>query len=138
MAGRCEQPAIVVLAVDLHQMRGDLAQQRGGSGLVVDEPAAAAIGLDEASHDQRFARFDLEPVLRQHRREAAGGWVEGRGDRRLYRGMAYEPAIAARAQRQPQRVEQDRLARAGFTGQHAEPVMEIEIERLDQHHVADG
>ena len=42
------------------------------------------------------------------------------------------------AEREPEGVEQDRLARAGLAGQHAEPRLELELELFDQHDIVDG
>ena len=63
MAARVEQAAIVMLAVDLDQHGAELAQQAGRDRLVVDEGAAAAVGLDDAADDQRLARLVRQPVL---------------------------------------------------------------------------
>ena len=46
MAARIEQAAIVMLAVNLDEQGAELAQQAGRDRLVVDEGAAAAVGLD--------------------------------------------------------------------------------------------
>ena len=51
---------------------------------------------------------------------------------------ADQPGVGAIAERQPERVEQDRLARAGLAGQHAKAGLELELEPVDQHDVADG
>ena len=59
-------------------------------------------------------------------------------DAGLIFAAADQPAFGSCAQRQPQRIEQDRFARARLTRQHTEPARKIEIERFDQHHVADG
>ena len=45
--------------------------------------------------------------------------------------------VAARAERQREGVEQDRLAGAGLAGQHGKPVGEIDVEPIDQDDVAD-
>ena len=47
-------------------------------------------------------------------------------------------ALGARAQRQTQGVEDDRLARPGLAGQHGQAALDLEIERVHQHDVADG
>ena len=62
----------------------------GGGGLTVDERPAAAIGLDDAADQQRFARFDLTTAILDHRGKRAGRRIEGRGDDRLRRAMANE------------------------------------------------
>ena len=137
MSGRCQQPAIVVLAMDLDQHRPDLAQQRGGGGLIVDERAASAIGLDQSPDDQRLAGIDLQPILGEQLRDGWGG-IERRGDDRLCRPPTHQRAFAAPPQSEPQRIEQDRFARAGLPGQHAEAGAELQLQRLDQHDVTNG
>ena len=46
--------------------------------------------------------------------------------------------VAARAERQREGIEQDRLAGAGLAGEHGEPAGEIDVEPVDQDDVADG
>ncbi|PAV71633.1 hypothetical protein WR25_05608 [Diploscapter pachys] len=133
-----EQAAIVVLAVDFDQHRRHLAQQRNACGLVVDERATAAVGLDDASDEQGFARLDLDTILFQQGAECTDGRIEGRGDDGLCRTVAHQPRFATAPQRQPEGIEQDRLTRTGFPGQHVEPGPEFEVKRLDQHHIANG
>ena len=136
---RVEQAAIVMLAVDFHQRRAQFSKQRGGRRLIVDKAAAAAVAFDDPPNDQRFAAFDLEAIIREQRQRGASfGWIEARRHHRLRRAGAHQRAIAARAEREPQRIEQDRFARPRLSGQHAEAAVEIQIERLDQHDIADG
>ena len=129
-----------MLAVHLDQMLREIAEQSGGSGLVVDEAAAAAVRLDDAAHDQRLAGVDVEAVVVQQRGDRAIGvrGVETRGDDGLRRALPHQSAIGAVAQRQAERVEQDRLARPGLAGQHAKAIAEFEFERFDQHDVTNG
>ena len=67
-----------------------------------------------------------------------GADLEQRRDDRLRLPGADQRGVGARAQRQPERVEQDRLARPGLAGEHAKPGFEIEVERLDEDDIADG
>ena len=60
------------------------------------------------------------------------------GHRGGFLAVADQSGIGARAQRQPERVEQDRFAGAGLAGQHAEAGLELELEPVDQHDVLDG
>ena len=46
--------------------------------------------------------------------------------------------IAAGAEGEAQRIQQDRLPGSGFAGQDRQAALEGEIEPVDQHHVADG
>ena len=138
VAARIEQAAIVVLAVNLDQKRAKLALEAGGDRLIVDEGAAAAVGLDDAADDQRLARLPGEAVLvEQGEGRVAGGNLEGDADRRLPLPAAHQRALRAHAEREPQRIEQDRFAGPGLAGEHAEARPEFEIERFDQHDVAD-
>ena len=140
VAARIDQAAIVVLAVQLHQERRQLAQQRDADGLVVDECLAAAIDFQLTLEDQRLARLDRDVGVVEQRGDAGRqrGELEARHHARPVLAGAHQPAVGPRAEHQAQRVEQDRLARAGLAGQHAQPAGEVEVQRLDQDDVADG
>ena len=139
MAARIDQAAVVVLAVQLDQRRGELAQQRRADRLVVDPRPRSAIGPDPPPQDQRLARLELDFGLRQGQPDRLRqlGELEGRGDARLLLAGAHQRSLGAIAEHQPERVEQDRLAGAGLPGQHAETRPAGEVERLDQDDVAD-
>ena len=145
MTARIDQAPVVVLAVQLDQPAGQFAQQRDAHRLVVDKRLAAAAriitgGLELALEDQRLARLDLDTGLVERTAHGLGQVREfeaGRHARPVLAG-AYQAAVGAVAQHQTQRIEQDRLASPGLTGEHAEPTGKIEIQRLDQHDVADG
>ena len=103
----------------------------GRRRLVVDEGAAAAVGLDDAADDQRLAGLAVEPVLGEQ-----GAAPDGRAARSKLAvttacacAVPDQPAVGAGAERQAERIEQDRLARAGLAGQHAEARAEFELER---------
>jgi hypothetical protein len=68
----------------------------------------------------------------------AAGQREFGADDRLLGAVTHQPRFRAHAQGEPQGVEQDRLARAGLAGEHAQPRPERQIELVDQHHIADG
>jgi len=62
----------------------------------------------------------------------------GAGKSILLDAFAHHAGVAAAAERELQRVDQDRFAGPGLAGQHRQPLIEREIEPLDQHNVADG
>ena len=134
-----EQAAIVVLAVDFDQIPPNLAQQRRRTGLVIEEGTAAAIRLQRPADQQRLAGFQRDIVLRQQRgeRRPFGRGRETRGHLRLVRALPHQRAVGAHPEREAQRVEQDRLARAGLARQHAQTGLEIEIEPFDQNDIGD-
>ena len=116
----------------------ELAQQPGRDRLVVDERAAAAVGLDDAADDQGLAGIEGEAVfIEQGGRRMIGRDLEGDADRRLPLAGADEAAVGASAEGEAERVEQDRFPGPGLAGQHAEARSEFELERVDQHDVAD-
>ena len=122
------------------QVRRQFAQQSDADRLVVDESLRCAIGLEPAADQQRRARFHLNLRLGQDRgeRRLQRGEFEAGGNAGLILSGADQRGIGAVAQHQPQRIEQDRLARPGLTGQHPQPARKGEVQRLDQDDVADG
>ena len=73
---------------------------------------------------------------------ARAGWLRAHLERRrhlpLLLALAHQGGVAARAERQRERVEQDRLAGAGFAGEHGKPLGKVDVEPVDQDDVADG
>jgi hypothetical protein len=63
--------------------------------------------------------------------------VEYRGDLTLLRAVPHQAGIAAAAQRQSERVEEDGFACAGFAGQNGEASGKLDIEPFDQDNVTD-
>ena len=137
VARRCEQPAIVMLAVNFDQNRAQSSQQTRGHRLIVDECPAAPIGLDRAANGQWLPRFDCDvpagpancslPALRSWRTR----WLVPR---------------PARTSPPPARIPSAKpsaSSRIDFPAP-VSPVIttssdgKIEVERLNQHDVANG
>jgi hypothetical protein len=134
--GRVGESAVVMLTMDLDERRADHPQDLDADRLVVDEGAGAPVGILHAPQDQVAVGVDLlrlgeGPRRMRHRQ------VEDRADLALRLAMAHQAAVTACAQRQREAVEQDRLAGTGLAGQHAEPVLEAQVEPVDQNDVAD-
>ena len=105
-------------------------------GDVVDEGTAAAVGGHDPAQDQLPLERD-RAVLEQGLQLVRLGRLELRDDRALLGAGAHEAAVAAAAQGQAQRIQDDRLAGAGLAGEHGQAAGEAELEALDQHDVAD-
>ena len=136
MGGDVDQRALVVLAVDLDQRGAERLQGLRAHRLVVDESAGAAVGELHAAQDQLVLGRDV--VCRHQRaRRMRGRQLEGGGHLALLGAVAHQRDVAARAQRQREGIEQDRLAGAGLAGQHRQAAREIDIEPIDQDDVAD-
>ena len=132
--------AIVVLAVQFDEIPAHFPQQADTGRLIVDEGFALPIRLDLATHDQRltFLEFNVGIVQQLHQTARQAVELETGRNAGLVLSAPNQPAIRTIAQHQPQRVEQDRLARPGFARQHAQSPPEGQVERFDQHDIADG
>ena len=136
--GRCiGQRAFVVLAVDLDQRRRERAQRLGADAAVIDVGARASVRELDPPQDQLVADLDVLPF-----EQSVGGvpfrQFEGRRHLALRLAVAHQTTVAARAERQRQRVQKNRFPRAGLAGEDRQPGRELKIQLIDQHHVANG
>ena len=137
VGGYLDERAIGMLAVDFRQRGRDLAQQVQAHGLVVDGRAAWAIGILDAA-DNEFA-LSIHPLLLQDDEGGMrAGQCEGRRDDAALSTRPHQRGIAAGAQRQAQRIEQDGFAGTRLAGEHGEAFLERNVELLDQDDVANG
>ena len=130
-----QQRLVRVLSVHVDQAFAQLAQLCQGHGRAVDERLAASGGVDRAAREQR-AVVAGELVLHQPALNMLTGTKLGR-DFGALRTLAHDVGVTAFAERQQQRVDQDRFSGAGFAAQHGEARREIQVERLDDHEIAD-
>ena len=136
MAGGVDQRPLVVLAVNLDEGRAEALEHLDADGLVVDERPGAAVGELDAAQQQRI--LDGDAVLGEDAaRRMALVELEGRGDLALLHPVPHQAGVAARAERQREGVEQNRLAGSGLAGEHRKPAGELDVEALDQNDVAD-
>ena len=148
MAGRAQQGEVLALAVDVDQPLAEPRQDGGGDGAPVDPRGAAAPGGDLAREDQRLvplARFVVQAELGQQGAHLGGApRVAGRVERedaldaRARRAGADELGAGALAEDRAERVDDDRLARAGLAGERVEARPEVEPQPVDDREVADG
>ena len=138
MVGRLEQPALLELALDLDQAVAELAQQPDTRRLVVDKGAAAPIGREQPPQNDSLAGI-LAPGRAQDRvgRVVAPDCELGR-HRRLLGAGPHQPCLRPPAERQAERIQEDRLAGPGLAGQHAQAPAKDEGEPVDQDDIADG
>jgi len=132
-----DQSPVGMLAMDLGKRHGDLPQQVEADGLIVDGGAAGAIGILDAADDQLALRID-PLILQNGEGEVIARQGKGRRHDAAFRAGPHQAGIATRAKCQPERIEQDRLACAGFAGQHGEALVERDVELLDEDDVANG
>ncbi len=119
MPARVQKAPIVVLTVQFHQMVGQVAQHLAADAAVIHESGLAPVALVDAAQDQLFPGRDARGI--QHGSGAiAGRGIEHRRHLALRSALAHQIGAAAPAQHKAQRIQQDRLARTGFAGQHVQ------------------
>ena len=130
MRRRVQQAALLALALDLDERVAEFAQQPDAGRLVIDKGAAAAVGGNQPAQHDRAGEVGADPGLAQDRQ---GRVIVGDGelgdDRGLLGPRAHEAGIGPLAERQPERVEQDRFAGPGLAGQHAQPGRNARVRR---------
>ena len=131
-----EQRALVMLAVYLHQIGGDGAQRLRAHALIVDEGAGAPVRHLDAAEDELAVGVD---VLRREGLKGAvrQGQIERRRDLSLRLALSHETAVAARTERQGERIEENGFAGARLAGEDRQAVRKLEVQLIDQHDVAD-
>ena len=116
-----EQPLLVVLAVDLDERPDLLGEAGGGHRRVVEAGGRAAAGRDLADRDERL-----------------GQAVEQRLDPGGLGAVADQRRVRARAERQPQRIDEQALAGAGLAGDDVETRRSsVEAQAVDERQVGD-
>jgi len=122
-----------VLAMDLHQVFGRLAQLRHGGTAAVDPGSAAALLIHSApQQEQAFGCFEaglVQPVGQRC------GAVELRAHLRTGRTFAHAQRIGPGPEHELQRVHEDRLACARLAREHREAAPEVEFEPVHEHEI---
>ena len=126
---RVGEPELVALAVDPQQPRRELLQQPQGHRLILNEDPVAALAGDLAP-DHQLVTLGLARSLDPRRaQELAQGLVavEDPGHCRALGAFADQIARGARAGEERQRVDHQRLPRAGLAGEHIQAGPELDL-----------
>ena len=126
-----------MLTVDIDQFLGQSLELGHRRRAAVDPGPAAALAVQAALEQQRFAGLDrkavfVQPLLRQLRQVELGRDLAAR------RALAHHAGIGTRAEGELQRIDQDRLAGAGFAGQHGKAGFELQVQGPHDHEIAQG
>ena len=136
LRARVEQRLMLVLAVDVDEQTAEKLEVLQRRGLAVDERARAAVGADHAA--QRALRPLVEAALPKPVDRRVPRWaVELHADLRALGARAHGARVGAIAEREAERVHEDRLAGAGLAGHHAEAARELELDLVDDRVVPD-
>jgi len=126
-----EQELLVVLAVDIRQVRRQFAQQRRRHRPAPDEGPALAARQDLAFH-QQLAVFNFDARRFQQTTHASLILhIEDAGHTRARFAGADHFGGGAGAQQEAQRVHHDGFAAAGFAGEEVEAGVEVDSQALD-------
>ena len=127
-----------MLPVDVDQLFAQFAQLPERDAAPVDERARTATGIDhptqQAGATVRVGQFARLQPLRNTR--FASDVELGRQFGPIT-PRAHHARVGPAAKQQPERIDQDRLAGAGLSGQRGEARLELEFEAVDDHEIAD-
>ncbi len=126
-----------VLAVQVDQLLAQRAELRQRHRVAVDEGPRAALRIEHATHQHLAVLVGKRVLGEPGTRVRRVGDVERGRELRPFGAGPDLPHFEAVAEQEPERVEEDRLARTGFAGEHGKPGIELEVERVDEHEVAD-
>ena len=124
-----------MLTVNVEQLLAQLAQLCGRGGAAVDPGAALALRVHRAAQQQGFTDIKtgvLQPVMQAHGVVEFGAHLGARGP------FTDDAAIGPGTGDQLQRVNQDGFARAGFTREHGEAALQIQLQLTDDDEIAQG
>jgi len=126
-----EEFLLIVLAVDVAEVRCELPEKRGGDGAAAEKGAGLAGGLDFA-FQQQLAVFDFDAVGFHEIEEGGGlGGFKDACDAGLFGSGADHVGRSAATVEETEGVHKDGLAAAGFAGEQVETFMEANAEPLD-------
>ena len=127
-----------MLTMDVEKEIGGFLELRQRRRAAVDEGTRAAAGIDYAAQDQRAVISSETGFIEPSGK--CGQTVDGEPGGNFGTGgaAAHHPAFGTVAQCQGERVDQDGFAGPGLAGEHGQPGLEIQLDRLDQQVVADG
>ena len=137
LAGAREQGLVFVLAVDLHQLPGQLGQLGQGGRATIDPGARTAIGAD---HPPQLALAILVQVVvtQPRHRGRGGGQVEVGRQFGPFAAMADHAAVGAQPGQEAQCVHQQRLAGAGLAGNDGHARAELQFGGADDGEILQG
>jgi hypothetical protein len=131
-----KQGLVVVLAVHVHQVVADLAQDPHRTRPPVQPDGGPALGAQLAV-DHQFPVAEVHPVGKATRSQFRGVHRGHQGDDRLGTTVADQVAFGPATQRQVHRVHQQGLARAGLARERGEARVQAQAGVLDHCQVLD-
>ena len=135
LRGGLEQQLMRVLTVNMHQTLAQLAQLRQCHRHTVDERATFALRVDGTANQHDVGLIGIELLFVQ----PCGNLIT---DLKFCRDIGFigtlrdQARIGALTQQQANRVKQNRFTSAGLTREHGKTRLDVQIEGLHNHKVA--
>ena len=136
LAAARQQRLVLVLAVDLHQHRGEVGQLSDRRGATIDPGARTTIRAQGAAQLALAAFVEFRPAQPVQRRGRVVQF-EHRHEFGALGAVADHAAVRALAGQEGQRVHQQGLARARLTGDDGQPRAEIQFRGGDDGEILD-
>ena len=135
MPARVQKTPVIMLAVQFHQRIRQITQHLARDPAIVDPGRLAPVHRVDAAQDQ-LALLGHDPRLGQNR---MGGMkriqIKDRHNLALRGPCAHQIRPPPPAQHKAQGIQQDRLARPGFAGQHIQPRPKGQRQPIDDQHI---
>ncbi len=132
------QPPLVRLAVDGHEVLGQVGEQADRGSAATDVGPGPAVGLDRADEDEAALRDVSAGLLGSAERRVSGGELDHPLDHAAVGACAHQAGVAAATEQQAQAGDDHGLARAGLTGEDGQPGMERQHGLVDDPEVTDA
>ena len=123
---RAHQQLMGVLAVDVDKHFAQFTQLHERGRRTVDERPRTPARIDYAAKHDRIGVADSQRVLVQPARDLRVGRKLS-GDVRARFAGPHNAGVGARAERERERVDQNRLAGAGFARKYGKAALELEV-----------
>ena len=134
-----QQRLVLVLAMHIHQSFGQIAHLRERHRGAVDERLGAATGIEHTTKQQHVLVVIGQIVVAQ---PVAGVFslceVELGGDLRTRLADTHDIGFCPAPQRKRQGVDHDRFSGTGLARERGEAQLEIKLQRIDNHKIADN
>src|SRR5690606_35684941 len=131
-----EQRLMRVLTVNIDEQRADAPEVRERDRLIVHEGLRAALGADDPP--QRAALLVIEAELLEPReRGVTGRAFEQHADLGPLRAVTDDARVRPVAEREAERVDEDRLAGPGLAGDDGQAVAELDLDLVDHGEILD-
>jgi hypothetical protein len=138
LAMRKSQEGALVLAMDLDQEFGEAAKRRRRRETAVQVCLALSLAQEVTPNHEELVSRTLDPAFRQQMASLLVIQIEGGLYPALLGPGAYLLRLTPCPQGQPQRVDDDRFAGAGFAREDIEPRAELNAQLVDQGKVRDA